>query len=121
MQERDIQNYLFENPQVLFSEQIIQEKAREYQIKGRRIDLLFVVDGVRYIVEIKATPIEREHISQVVEYYGLMKEYLQESNLKMILVSPVIPQERRTYLAAIRITESFFNRVKKGSQIEACA
>jgi len=81
MRERDLQDYLFNNPKVLFPGKNIQEKTREYYIHGKRIDLLFVVDGFRYIVETKAVPIAREHIGQVVEYYGLMKEYLKETNL----------------------------------------
>jgi hypothetical protein len=96
--ERDLQDYLFANPDILFPGQKIQEKAREYQIQGKRIDILFVVDGTRYIVELKKVPIKREHIGQIVEYYGLMKSYLHEANLKMILVSPSIPEFRRAYL-----------------------
>ena len=103
MQERDLQNYLFNNPKVLFPGKNIQEKAREYSIHGKRIDLLFVVDGVRYIIETKAIPLKRNHIGQIVEYYGLMKEYLQEANLKMILVSPSIPKWRSLFLEELGI------------------
>jgi len=103
MRERDLQDYLFNNPKVLFPGKNIQEKTREYYIHGKRIDLLFVVDGFRYIVETKAVPIAREHIGQVVEYYGLMKEYLKETNLKMILVSPSIPKWRSVFLEELGI------------------
>jgi len=68
MREKDMQDYLYDHPEVLFPDQIIQEKAREYAIHGRRIDLLFAVDGVRYIVELKAIPLQRDHIGQAVEY-----------------------------------------------------
>jgi RecB family endonuclease NucS len=98
MKERNIQDYLFANPEVLFPSGNITEKAREYSIQGKRIDLLFVVDGVRYIVEIKNVPIQREHIGQVVEYYGLMKQYMKDANLAMILVSSSIPAWRAVFL-----------------------
>lgn len=99
MKEKDIQNYLFENPDFLFPNKIIQEKAKEYSIKGKRIDLLFRVDGHRYIVEIKNKPLNIEYISQVVEYCGLMKSYLNEAELKMILVAPIIIEEwQKVYL-----------------------
>ena len=109
MKEKDIQNYLFDNPDYLFPNLSIQEKAKEYSIKGKRIDLLFRVDGVRYIVEIKNTSIKREHIGQVVEYYGLMKEYLNEANLKMILVAPSIEKWQKTYLEELGIRCIEFN------------
>ena len=103
MRESDIQDYLFMNPEVLFPGKNVQEKAREYLIHGKRIDLLFVVDDLRYIVEIKAVPIARDHIGQIVEYYGLMKEYLKETNLRMILVSPSIPKWRSVFLEELGI------------------
>jgi hypothetical protein len=103
MKERNIQDYLYANPEVLFPSGNITEKAREYSIHGKRIDLLFVVDGVRYIVEIKNMPIQREHIGQVVEYYGLMRHYMKDANLAMILVSSSIPEWRAAYLEELGI------------------
>ena len=103
MKERHIQDYLYANPEVLFPTGDITEKAREYSIHGKRIDLLFVVDGVRYIVEIKNVPIQREHVGQVVEYYGLMRHYMKDANLAMILVSSSIPTWRATYLEELGI------------------
>jgi len=103
MKERQIQDYLYENPEVLFPSGNVTEKAREYSIHGKRIDLLFVVDGVRYIIEIKNVPIQKEHIGQVVEYYGLMRNYLKDANLTMILVSSSIPAWRATYLEELGI------------------
>lgn len=103
MNERDIQDYLYACPEVLFPTGNITEKAREYYIQGKRIDLLFVVDGVRYIVEIKNLPIQREHIGQVVEYYGLMRHYMKDANLAMILVSSSIPAWRAAYLEELGI------------------
>lgn len=98
-----MQDYLYDRPEVLFPDRVVQEKAREYAIHGRRIDLLFVVDGVRYIVELKAIPLQRDHIGQAVEYYGLMKSYLKEANLRMILVSPSVPAYRAKYLEELGI------------------
>lgn len=103
MKERNIQDYLYANPKVLFPSGNITEKAREYSIHGKRIDLLFVVDGIRYIVEIKNVPIQREHIGQVVEYYGLMRHYMKDANLAMILVSSSIPTWRAAYLEELGI------------------
>src|SRR6266851_5368337 len=95
MLERDLQDYLFENPDVLFPGQVINRKRREVFIEGRRIDLLFDVDGVQYIVELKRDAIRREDIGQVFEYYGLMRQSNETANYKMILVAPSIPAYRR--------------------------
>lgn len=95
MLERDFQNYLFENPDLLFPGQIINRKRREVFIDGRRIDLLFEVDGVQYIVELKRDTIRREDIGQVFEYYGLMRQSNEMADFKMILVAPSIPAYRR--------------------------
>lgn len=103
MRERDLQDYLFANPEVLFPGKKIQEKAREYYIHGKRIDLLFLVEGFRYIVELKSIPVARDHIGQVIEYYGLMKEYLKKEKIKMILVSPSIPKWRSLFLEELGI------------------
>jgi Endonuclease NucS len=95
MLERDLQDYLFENPDVLFPGQIITRRRREVVIEGRRIDLLFEVDGVHYIVELKRDTITRETIGQIFEYYGLMRHANEAHKFKMILVAPSIPAYRR--------------------------
>jgi len=125
MQEHDIRDYLYDNPEILFPSGKLTEKAREYSIHGKRIDLLFVVDGVRYIIEIKKVPIQRDHIGQVVEYYGLMRHYMQGANLAMVLVSPSIPAWRAAYLEELGIrcvelptipTQEERNRIQKESR-----
>nr|MDA3861029.1 endonuclease NucS [Melioribacteraceae bacterium] len=118
MRERDLQDYLYNNPEILFPGKNIQEKTKEYYIKGKRIDLLFVIDGRRYIVELKAIPLEREHIGQVVEYYGLMKEYLNETNLKMILVAQSIPRWRSIFLEELGIQCVEINDIPESSSGE---
>jgi hypothetical protein len=95
MLERDLQDYLFENPDVLFPGQVISRKRREVFIEGRRIDLLFEVGGVQHTVELKRDTIRREDIGQVFEYYGLMKHSNETANFKMVLVAPSIPAYRR--------------------------
>jgi hypothetical protein len=103
MKEKDIQLYLYNNPQVLFPDKTIKRKEFEYSIQGKRIDLLFDVEGMKYIVECKKGPISREDIGQVIEYYGLMKTFLQENDLKMMLVAPEIARHRKTYLEELGI------------------
>ena len=103
MTEKELQDYLYENPNVLFPGQTINEKSKEYYIRGKRIDLLFMVENTRYIVELKVVPITREHIGQIAEYYGLMKQYLNDTNLRMMLVSPSIPSWKSVFLEEMGI------------------
>lgn len=103
MLEREIQDYIFACPEFLFPGQTIQKKQREFHVAGRRIDLLFQIDDIQYIVELKRDPINREHIGQVIEYYGLMREALREGKFRMILVSPSIPAFRKVFLEELGI------------------
>lgn len=103
MLERDLQDYLYLNPEILFPGQRIEEKKREFFIEGRRIDLLFRVDGIVYIVELKRGSIQREHVGQIAEYYGLLRGVMKEQGIRMILAAPSIPQFRRVFLEELGI------------------
>lgn len=120
MLERDLQNYLFENPDVLFPNQTVNQKRREVYIEGRRIDLLFEVDRIQYIIELKRGTIKREDIGQVFEYYGLMRRSKPTARFRMVLVAPSIPDYRRIPLEEMgircvevpRLPESAQERIK---------
>lgn len=103
MLERDLQDFLFEHPDVLLPDEEIKEKSREFSVHGKRIDLLFRTERTHYIVELKAVPLTREHIGQVIEYYGLMRDLLKDCDFRMILVSPSIPEFRRVFLEELGI------------------
>jgi hypothetical protein len=93
--ERDLRDFLFENPDILFPSEAIEQRRKEVYIEGRYIDLLFQVGGVCYIVELKRDTIRRDTIGQIFEYYGLMRRSNKTANFKMILVAPHIPDFRR--------------------------
>lgn len=103
MLERDLQEYLFTHTDVLFPNEAILEKSREVFIDGKRIDLLFRTQSAKYIIELKVVPLTREHIGQVTEYYGRMRVSNKDSNLKMVLVAPSIPDFRKVFLEEIGI------------------
>lgn len=93
--ERDLQEYLFVHPELILPDEVIIEKSREVCVEGRRIDLLLRTNAARYIVELKAVPLTREHIGQVAEYYGLMRGQIRDGNFKMILVARLSPTSER--------------------------
>jgi hypothetical protein len=101
--ERDLQDFLFANPDVLLPGEVILEKSREAFIGGKRIDLLFRTASASYIIELKAVPLTREHIGQVIEYYGLLRSTGEVGSLMMVLVAPSIPDYRKIFLKEIGI------------------
>ena len=103
MVERDLQEYLFAHPEALFPGETILEKNREFLVQGKRIDQLFRTTEGRHIVELKAVPLSREHIGQVLEYYGLMRSLFKSERFKMLLVAPSIPDFRKIFLEEIGI------------------
>jgi hypothetical protein len=103
MLEKELQDYLFSHPEVLFPGLYVTEKQKEFCIEGKRIDLLFHVDGVRHIVELKAVPLTREHVGQIAEYYGLMRTRYTDAEFKLTLVAPSIPAYRSALLETIGI------------------
>ncbi len=107
MREREIQYFLLAHPEVLFPGEEIGDRQIEYPIANKRIDLLFECGGKKYIVEVKAVPVEREHIGQVIEYYGLMRQAFSGEDIGMILVAPSIAGWRKECLqyAGIRCVE----------------
>jgi RecB family endonuclease NucS len=91
MLERDLQNYLFENPDILFPGLAIASKRREVFTGGLRIDLLFEIDGTHFIVELKRDTIKRADIGQLFEYYALMCQHHETATFRMTLVAPPYP------------------------------
>jgi hypothetical protein len=67
MLERGLQDYLFDNVEMLFPDQVIDRENQEVFIDGRRICFLFEVGGMHYIIELKRDIIRREDIGQVFE------------------------------------------------------
>jgi len=88
---------------VLFPGQHVTDKQREFCVEGKRIDLLFHIDTIRHIVELKAVPLTREHVGQIAEYYGLMRTRYRDGEFKLTLVAPSIPTYRSTLLEEIGI------------------
>ena len=101
--ERELQDYLFDHPDILVPDELILEKSREFWIQSKRIDLLFRTERTQYIVELKAVPLTREHLGQIIEYYGLMREKIRDGQFKMILVSPSIATFQKPFLEELGI------------------
>jgi hypothetical protein len=93
MRESILRDYLYDHPEVLFESTVVR-KSREFCIDGKFIDLLFEVENIHYIVELKRDTITREAVGQIVEYYGRLRQANPSRMYRMILVAPTIAKYR---------------------------
>jgi hypothetical protein len=91
--ESVLRDYLYDHPEILF-DRPVTHKQREVRIDGKFIDLLFEVEGVHHIVELKRDSITREAVGQVLEYYGRLRNMHPERKYKVVLAAPSIPKYR---------------------------
>jgi hypothetical protein len=81
---------LFTNP--------VTSRQREVRIDGKFVDLLFEVDGIFHIVELKRDTITREAVGQVLEYYGRLRLANPKRKYQVVLAAPSIPAYRKLIL-----------------------
>jgi len=98
MKESEIENLL-----TLFHEELISDKltlhSQQEIFPGGRTDLIFEdVYGKLLVVEIKAKTINRKDIGQLIEYWPKVKEKYADKELRLMIIAPEIPYDRRAYL-----------------------
>lgn len=104
MLEKDIENLIASHPTEFFPKEDFTLIAQQYQIQGRRIDILFADKHGRYIIiEVKRGILSREASGQIIEYYGLVKQQFQDRSVELILCANVIPHERKSFLENVGI------------------
>jgi len=104
MLEKDIENLIANYPDDIFPSEGFKLISQQYNIEGKRIDILFE-DRVKrkVIIEVKRGILNREATGQIAEYYGLLKSKNQDEYYELILCANVIPKERRLFLENIGI------------------
>jgi hypothetical protein len=107
--ESTLRDYLFEHPEILFSTPV-SRRQKEVHIEGKFIDLLFEVDGIHHIVELKRESITREAVGQVLEYYSRLRRIYPDRRYQVVLAAPNIPKYRSLALEefGIRCVEISF-------------
>jgi RecB family endonuclease NucS len=74
MLEKDIENLIAQYPDEFFPKEGFKLVSQQFNISGRRIDLLFEDNhNCEIIVEVKRGILTGEASGQIVEYYGLLK------------------------------------------------
>lgn len=91
-----------------YSHEFIEDELilieRQSVYAGPRIDLLFRDKlGRLLLVEIKKGTLSREHIGQVHEYYGAIKNKKPEENLELLVIANNIPTERKRFLEELGV------------------
>src|SRR3989337_298916 len=105
MQEKDMENLIAQHPDEFFPNEGFKLVSQQYNIGGRRIDILFEDKHSRkVIVEVKRGILTREASGQIIEYYGLLKEKYSDSPIELVLVANNVPPERRTFLENVGIS-----------------
>ena len=104
MLEKDIENLIAKYPKDFFPKEDFSLIRQQYNIKSRRIDILFEDKYGRLIViEVKRGILSREAAGQIMEYYGLLKESFPEKSIELVLCANTIPHERKTFLENVGI------------------
>lgn len=118
MRERVIEDLVFRYPEEILGETLRSVK-RQMWIDGRRLDLLFEdTDGGLLLLELKAGEIQREHVGQAGEYFGLLRVHFPDRHTRVALLGTAITPERRLYLETFGVevhvvTEQFLLDIAK--------
>ena len=92
--EKQVEDILCKYPELI--EEGLSFKGRQIRLYGNRIDILFEDKfGQKLIVELKAGPIDRKHIGQVMEYEGAVLSEKDPTARIMLLGNRVPPNFRK--------------------------
>ena len=89
MYESDLEAIILKYPQIL--EEGLEHGQRQVPLGGKRADLIFQdSQGKRLVIELKMGTVKREHVGQLIEYFGtLLKE--QRGAIRAMLVGVHVP------------------------------
>jgi tetratricopeptide (TPR) repeat protein len=86
--EKELEEFIYGNPEVI--ERGLKPVHRQYSIENRRIDLIFE-DSLnrKLLIELKKGEIRRTDIGQLLEYYGIVCEKIDD--IRLMLVCRSVP------------------------------
>src|SRR5215471_19350643 len=91
MTEREMEDMLWAYPQMFLNEPLDQFQRQPSSGVGRA-DLVFIdrIDRL-LVVELKRDTLERGAISQIVDYYGMMKSRFPEKCVELMVIANRVP------------------------------
>lgn len=103
MLESEMEKLIILFPEELITHGITLHSQQEVFPAGRT-DLIFIdLNGNLLVVEVKSVQLDRKHIGQIVEYWPQVKQRYSDSNIRLMVIAPDIPYERRAYLEHFQI------------------
>lgn len=95
MKECEMEDLLWDHPEKFLNEPLKQFQRQPASEVGRA-DLIFLDRiGRLIVIEIKRDTLQRGAISQIVDYYGMLKARFPDMAVELIIVANRIPRERQ--------------------------
>ena len=95
MIEREMEDLLWDHPEKFLNEPLQQFERQPASAVGRA-DLIFVDRiGRLLVIELKRDTLERGAVTQLVDYYGMLKARFPDKSVELMIVASRIPPERR--------------------------
>src|SRR5947207_4921774 len=116
MTEREMEDLLWEHPEKFLNEPLKQFQRQPASSVGRA-DLIFLDRiGRLLVIELKRGTLERGAVSQLVDYYGMLKSRFPDKSVELMSIANRIPPERRQaceqyHIDAVEIPEKKFRDV----------
>jgi Endonuclease NucS C-terminal domain len=116
MTEREMEDLLWEHPEKFLNEPLKQFQRQPTSSVGRA-DLIFLDRiGRLLVIELKRDTLERGAVSQLVDYYGMLKSRFPDKSVELMIIANRIPPERRQaceqyHIDAVEIPQKKFRDV----------
>lgn len=95
MTEREMEDLLWERPDQFLNEPLTQFQRQPSSAVGRA-DLIFEDrNGRLIVVELKHGTLERGAVSQLIDYFGMLKSQFPDKLVELMVVANQIPAEKR--------------------------
>src|SRR6266567_3238407 len=103
MTEREMEDLLWEYPELLLNEPLVRHQ-RQAASPVSRADLVFTDQiGRLLVIEVKKGVLPRNAIPQVMDHFGSLKTKHPDRSIEMMVVANQIPSERKATLDSYHI------------------
>ena len=116
MTEREMEDLLWEHPEKFLNERLEQFQRQPSSAIGRA-DLIFLDRiGRLIVIELKRGTLERGAVSQLIDYFGMLKSRFPDKSIELMIIANQIPAERRLaceqfHIDAVEISQKKFRDV----------
>lgn len=95
-----MENLIAQHPSEFFPSINLKLVGQQVKLASYFVDIIFEADkNTHVILEVKRGILKREAISQIIDYYGAIKEKEPNKDVTLIIVANIIPKERTIFLS----------------------